>query len=63
MSTDQIQAAKLPKLLTLHELCGIFNKDRKAVEKMGIKRVVLAPGDYRYNLADVEAFIAERTER
>lgn len=63
MSTDQIQADKRPKLLTVWEVCGVFNKDRRAVEKMGIPRVVLGPGDYRYNLADVEAFIAERTER
>lgn len=51
------------ELLTLHQLCGIFNKDRKAVEKLGIPRVVLGPGDYRYDPADVEAFIAGRKEK
>lgn len=51
-----------PALLTIHELCGIFNKDRRAVEKLGIPRVVLGPGEYRYDPADVEAFIASRKE-
>lgn len=52
-----------PKLLTIHELCGIFNKERKAIDKLGIPRVVLGPGDYRWNQEDVEKFIEERTER
>jgi hypothetical protein len=62
MSTDALDAPPRPKLLTIHELCGIFNKDRRACEKLGIPRVVLAPGEYRYDPADVEEFIAGRKE-
>jgi hypothetical protein len=51
-----------PPLLTMHQLCGIFNKDRQAVLKLKIKRVVLAPGDYRWDPADVESFIESRKE-
>jgi len=63
MSTITETEPPRPKLLTIHEVCGIFNKERKAIDKLGIPRVVLGPGDYRYNLADVEKFIEERTER
>jgi hypothetical protein len=51
-----------PALLTIHQLCGIFNKDRRAVEKYGIRRVVLGPGDYRYDPADVAEYIESRKE-
>lgn len=51
-----------PALLTMHQLCGIFNKDRQAVLKLKIRRVVLAPGDYRWDPRDVEDFIEARKE-
>ena len=54
---------KLDELLTIHQLCGIFNKDRRGVEKLGIPRVNLGPGDYRYDPADVQEFIDGRKEK
>lgn len=52
----------LPELLTIHQLCGIFNKDRRAIEKLGIPRVAMGPGDIRYDRKDVDAFISNRKE-
>lgn len=51
-----------PALLTPQQVCGIFNLDIRSVAKLGIPRVVLARGEYRYDPADVESFIAERKE-
>ena len=62
MSSPILEAAPRPALLTSHQLCGIFNKDRQAVMKLPIPKVVLAPGDYRWDPADVEAFITARKE-
>ena len=61
--TEMEEQRPREKLLTIHELCGIFNKDRRACEKLGIPRVVLGPNDYRYDPADVKAFIQGRKER
>ncbi len=63
MSTTTEEAAPRPKLLTIHELCGIFNKERRACEKLGIPRIVLGPNDYRWDPADVDAFIESRKEK
>lgn len=60
--TDQ-EKPEIRPLLTIIQLCGIFSKDRKGVEELGIPRIVLAVGDYRYRQEDVEEFIASRIER
>lgn len=49
-------------LLTVHQLCGIFNKDRRAVEKLGIPRINFGPGDYRYDPDEVRTFIESKRE-
>lgn len=51
-----------PALLTSQQVAGIFNLDIRSVVKLGIPRVVLAPGEYRYDPADLEAFLTSRKE-
>ena len=51
-----------PALLTPQQVCGILNLDIRAVNKLGIRRVVLADREFRYDPADLEAFIQGRKE-
>ncbi len=51
-----------PALLTPQQVCGILNLNIRVVSKLGIPRVVLADREFRYDPADVEAFIQGRKE-
>jgi hypothetical protein len=50
------------ELLEAFEVSGILRLDRRTWEK-SIPRVTIAPGVYRYQMADVVKFIDDRKER
>lgn len=50
------------ELLSEQKACGLLDVSRGVLLKSTIPRVTLAPGVFRYRLADVEAFITERLE-
>lgn len=50
------------ELLESVEVSGILRMDRRTWERL-IPRVVIAPGVYRYQMADIVAFIESRKEK
>lgn len=50
------------ELLEAVEVSGILRMDKRTWEKL-IPRVVIAPGVYRYQMADIVAFIESRKEK
>lgn len=50
------------ELLEAVEVSGILRMDKRTWEKL-IPRVVIAPGVYRWQMADIVKFIEDRKER
>ena len=49
------------QLLTTPQVCGLLNVDPRTLNSLGIPKITLKAGQYRYRACDVANFISSRT--